>query len=151
MTDQAQPGPASPAEPIIFSTMQIDPRAYSARHAGSRFEATLYAIAGLLYLFRRQRSIQMMSVVTLICIGLALWLQVSLPLLVEMILAIGLVWVTEAVNTAIEAAVDVASPEYHPMAKVSKDVAAAATFIAICLAALVTFMIVVPPLLERLL
>ena len=44
--------------------------------------------------------------------------------------AIGAVWTAEALNTAIEWAVDLASPEYHPLAGKAKDVAAAGVLLA---------------------
>jgi undecaprenol kinase len=43
-----------------------------------------------------------------------------------MVLAIALVVTVELLNTALEAVVDLASPELHPLAKHAKDVAAAA-------------------------
>jgi len=43
-----------------------------------------------------------------------------------LVLAIVLVWVAEALNTAFEFLCDVASPEFHPIVKKSKDVAAGA-------------------------
>ena len=59
-------------------------------------------------------------------------------------------WTSEALNTAIEAAVNIVAKDFHPMAKVSKDVAAAATFIASLVAALVAALTILPPLFERL-
>ena len=47
-----------------------------------------------------------------------------------LVLSIAMVWVTEAVNTAIEFAIDLTSPEYHELAKKSKDVAAGAVLLA---------------------
>jgi diacylglycerol kinase (ATP) len=46
------------------------------------------------------------------------------------ILAIGLVWVAEALNTAIETLTDLASPEMHPLAGRAKDIAAGAVLMA---------------------
>jgi diacylglycerol kinase len=47
-----------------------------------------------------------------------------------LVLAIGLVLFAELLNTAIEAVVDLVSPDYHPLAKQAKDVAAAAVLVA---------------------
>jgi undecaprenol kinase/diacylglycerol kinase (ATP) len=41
-----------------------------------------------------------------------------------LVISIALVMAMEMVNTAIEAIVDLVSPNYHPLAKVAKDVAA---------------------------
>ena len=53
-----------------------------------------------------------------------------------LLLTIGSVWVTEFINAAIEAAVNVSVAEIHPMAKVAKDVAAAAVLITVIVAML---------------
>jgi diacylglycerol kinase len=135
---------------IVMSTMKIDPDEFSPIRTTSRYQAFLFSLAGIFYLIRRQRSIQGLTLVTIICLILGVWLEVSLALLIEMIVIIGIVWITEALNTAIEAAVDVATQELHPMAKVSKDVAAGAALIATFLATIVTLMILVPPLVARL-
>lgn len=44
--------------------------------------------------------------------------------------AIGLVWAAEGLNSALEAAVDLASPEMHPLAGQAKDIAAGAVLLA---------------------
>ncbi len=45
-------------------------------------------------------------------------------------LAIGMVLFAELLNTAVEAVVDLVSPDEHPLAKQAKDVAAAAVLVA---------------------
>jgi diacylglycerol kinase (ATP) len=57
---------------------------------------------------------------------------------------IGLVWTAEGVNTAIEAVVDLASPDMHPLAGKAKDVAAGAVLLA-ALAAVVVGLLVFGP------
>jgi len=52
-----------------------------------------------------------------------------------LILAIGLVLLGEACNSALEAVVDLASPAIHPLAKIAKDVAAAGVLLAAMIAA----------------
>jgi diacylglycerol kinase len=54
------------------------------------------------------------------------------------------------VNTALEAVVDLASPDLHPLAKVGKDVAAAAVLVGALTAVLVGLLVLGPPLLARL-
>jgi len=67
-----------------------------------------------------------------------------------LILTIALVWAAEFINTALEAVVDLASPQQHPLAKVGKDVGAAAVLLASLAAILVGLLILGPPLLEKL-
>lgn len=64
------------------------------------------------------------------------------------VLAIGLVWTAEALNTAIEAVVDLASPARHPLAGRAKDVAAGAVLCAAAAAAVIGALIFGPRLLE---
>jgi diacylglycerol kinase len=61
-----------------------------------------------------------------------------------------MVFAAEFVNTAIEAVVDLASPQKHPLAKVGKDVGAAAVLIAALAAVLIGLLILGPPLWARL-
>jgi diacylglycerol kinase (ATP) len=57
-------------------------------------------------------------------------LGVSRIELVMVISAISLVFICEIINTAVERAVDTATQEYHPIAKIAKDVAAGAVLVA---------------------
>lgn len=84
-------------------------------------------------MIRRQRNAQIHLTITLAaCIAAWAWHLSRLEWL-ALIVMIGLVIGMEALNTAIEAVVDLASPEYHPLAKQAKDVAAGAVLIvALC-------------------
>lgn len=63
-------------------------------------------------------------------------------------LAAGLVLVAEAINTAIEIDIDLTSPEYHPYARDTKDVAAGAVLLAAVTAAVIGALIFGPYLLR---
>lgn len=60
------------------------------------------------------------------------------------VFAIALVWITEALNTAIEFAVDVASPEVHPLAEKAKDIAAGAVLSSAIFASIIGALIFLP-------
>ena len=77
----------------------------------------------------------------------ALWLQAPLA---PVLLACGLVLTLELMNTAVEALVDLVSPQPHPLAKVAKDAAAGAVLVGAFFAVLVGAAILGPPLLQRL-
>jgi diacylglycerol kinase (ATP) len=64
-------------------------------------------------------------------------------------LSFGLLWTVETMNSAIEAVVDLVTQDYHPLAKVAKDVAASATLVATLSAAITSLVFILPPLLER--
>ena len=61
-----------------------------------------------------------------------------------------MVFCAEFLNTAIEAVVDLASPEFHPLAKIGKDVGAAAVLVAALAAVLIGLLILGPPLWAKL-
>ena len=63
-----------------------------------------------------------------------------------LILTSGFVMVTEAINTAIEIDIDLTSPNYHPYAKDTKDVAAGAVLIAAFVAIIIGLIIFLPKL-----
>ena len=65
-------------------------------------------------------------------------------------LTIGLVWMAECFNTALEAVVDLASPGLHPLAKISKDVGAAAVLVAAITSIVIGLLILGPALWARL-
>jgi diacylglycerol kinase len=82
-------------------------------------------------------------------IVLGIWLRIDRSGWVGLILAIGVVWVTELANTALEAAIDLAMPQEHPMAQIGKDVAAAMVLTAALCAAVIGALILLPALLTR--
>jgi diacylglycerol kinase len=120
------------------------------RRSRSRLHSFRHAFAGWWYVLRTQRNAWIHSVATLAVFLIAVWTRVGLRDWAVLLLAIGLVWTSEFVNSALEAIVDLASPEMHPLAKVGKDVGAAAVLIAALIAALIGLLILGPPLLDRL-
>ena len=83
-----------------------------------------YALAGIVWLVRTQRNARIQLLLAITAVGLGLWLELSGPEWAVLALTIGAVLAAEAFNSAIEAAVDLASPEWHDLARVAKDVAA---------------------------
>jgi diacylglycerol kinase len=108
-----------------------------------------HAIAGLAYALRTQRNARVHLVFTALVVGLAAWLELGTEQWCLLLLAIGLVWMAELSNTAIETAVDLASPQIHPLAKTAKDVKAAAVLITAFTSILVGLLILGPALLQK--
>jgi diacylglycerol kinase (ATP) len=104
-----------------------------------------YAIAGVVYALRTQRNMRIHVAAAVITLIAALVLQVSTYGLVAIVFAISLVFVTELANTAIEAAVDVATTTYDPLAKIAKDVAAGAVLVAASNALVVAYLVMFDP------
>ena len=115
----------------------------------ARFHSFRYAIAGIRHMIRAENNAKIHLLATILVIIFASWLGVSRTEWAILILAMTIVWIGELFNTAIEAIVDMVSPEFHPLAKIAKDTAAGATLIAAIGAATVGFIIMLPPLLAK--
>jgi diacylglycerol kinase len=118
--------------------------------AASRLHSFRHAFAGWWYMLRTQRNAWIHAVVSTAAFAVGLWLGLSRLEWAMIILTVALVWMAEFVNTALEAVVDLASPDLHPLAKVGKDVAAAAVLVAALAAVVVGLLIMGPPLWARL-
>jgi diacylglycerol kinase (ATP) len=105
-----------------------------------------YAFAGLWYVVRTQRNARIHLSVTAVVVVLGLCLGLSWTEWAIIALTIGLVLAAEAFNTVAEAAVDLVTAEYHPLAKIAKDVAAGAVLLTAITAAIVGLLILGPPL-----
>lgn len=116
----------------------------------SRVRSFEYAFAGWWYVLRTQRNAWIHTLASVLVLLLAWWLRLPVRDWAVLILTMGLVWMAEFMNTALESVVDLASPQLHPLAKAGKDVGAAAVLIAALCAAVVGFLILGPPLWQRL-
>ena len=116
----------------------------------SRLLSFGYAFRGFWYVLRTQRNAWIHAVIATLVFIVSLWLGLDARDWAIIILTTAMVFTAEFLNTAIEAVVDLASPQKHPLAKVGKDVGAAAVLIAALAAILVGFLILGPPLWARL-
>lgn len=82
--------------------------------------------------------------------GLGLWLGLGAGAWCWLVLAVGLVWVAEALNTALEELADAVHPGAHPGVGRAKDAAAAAVLLAAAAAVAIGLLVLGPPLWERL-
>jgi diacylglycerol kinase len=106
-----------------------------------------YAIAGIGHAWRTQAHLRVHVGIAVLALVLA-WALALTPAEWAVVLAtITLVLALELLNTAIEAAVDLASPDYHPLAKVAKDVTAGAVLVAAIGAVLIAVALFIPRLL----
>lgn len=116
----------------------------------SRARSFRFAFSGWWFVIRTQRNAWIHAVVSVVVIIVSLWLQLPLRDWAVIIIAIAMVWTAEFINTALEAVVDLASPQQHYLAQVGKDVGAAAVLIAAGSAAMIGMLILGPPLWLRL-
>jgi len=134
----------------LTSTMRIDPNEYSPITSPDRFRSLGYAVAGWLYMLRHQKNTRIQAVASVLIMGLAFWLEISRVEWAILILIITVVWMAEFLNAAIEAVINLASPDWHPMAKVGKDVASAAVLLGVVASVIIGLLILGPPLLVKL-
>lgn len=88
------------------------------------------AAAGVAYAFRSQRNLKIQVILGLAAVAAGFALGISRVDWLAIVLCIIVVSVAEVVNTAIESAVDLASPEWHELARAAKDAAAGAVLLA---------------------
>jgi len=108
-----------------------------------------FAFSGFFYVLKTQKNAWLHLAATVVVVLFALWLQIERLEWLAILLVIGLVWMAEFMNTALEVIVDLASPEKHPLAKVGKDVGAASVLIAAILAVIIGFTVFWQPLLGK--
>jgi diacylglycerol kinase len=136
----SRPRVSAPPRPLLRA------RIFSLRVARSFY----YAFAGLGYLFRTQRNARIHVTIAAIACALGAWLRIGRVEWAILIFTIALVLILEGLNTAVEAAIDLASPKFHPLAKAAKDLAAGMVLIAAIASVGVGLLILGPPLWAKL-
>jgi diacylglycerol kinase len=87
-----------------------------------------YSFAGLKYAYTQEQSLTIHAILTVIVVVSGIYFEISSLQWALVLFTMALIIVTELLNTAIEAVVDMVTEEYHPLAKVAKDCASAAVF-----------------------
>ncbi|RLC97893.1 MAG: diacylglycerol kinase family protein [Chloroflexi bacterium] len=112
-------------------------------------ESFRFAFAGLWYALRTQRNTRIHLIIAAGAVALGVWLSLSFTQWAVLTLTIGSVLVSEMLNTVAETLVDMISPDYHPLAKIVKDVTAGAVLLAAIVAVIVGLLVLGPPLWGR--
>ena len=107
--------------------------------------AFAFAFEGLAWAWRCQPNFRLEALIGILALLAALWFRVNA---VPILLCSGLVLCLELINSALEAVVDLASPQQHHLAKRAKDAAAAAVLLASLMSVLVGLWVLGPPLLS---
>jgi diacylglycerol kinase len=115
-----------------------------------RVKSFQYAFAGWWYVLRTQKNSWIHVLASLAVVAMGSWLDLSRPEWALLVITITIVWMAEFINTALEAIVDMMTTEVHPLAKVAKDVSAGAVLLGAFAAVLIGFLILGPPLWQRL-
>jgi diacylglycerol kinase (ATP) len=96
----------------------------------ARLKSFGYALQGIAFMLKTQHNAWLHGVATIAVIVLAMYCHVSASDWRWLIVAMGMVWVGETINTAVEYVCDVVSPDYNHAIKHAKDIAAGGVLIA---------------------
>jgi len=117
-------------------------------HRQSLYRAFGCAIRGILTAVQTERNMKIHIAAALIVFIAAALLQLDRMSWLFLLLAIALVFIAELVNTAVEAIIDLISPEEHVLARVAKDTAAGAALVAAVFAVVIGILVFYEPLWE---
>ena len=131
----------------ITGTMKLNPE--GEKKNAHRIASVKYAIAGMLYMLTHEQSIKLATITTVIVLIVGLWLHVNVLSWALLTLALGAIWITECLNTAIEAAIDLETSDPNPFAKIGKDVASTASLVSAIVFVIIVILILLPALLEK--
>ncbi len=110
----------------------------------ARIKSFSYAIQGINTFLKTQHNAWIHAFATVLVIVLGNIVRLSFSEWCLIFLAIALVFITEMLNTAIEFLTDLASPEFHPLAKKTKDVAAGAVLFSSIIALIIGLLVFTP-------
>jgi undecaprenol kinase len=103
-----------------------------------------FALEGILYTIKTQSNFRFHLVATVVVVFCGFYFEIKTIEWLFLLLCIGLVLFAELLNTAIESAIDLCSPETHPLAKIAKDTAAASVLVLAIMAVFVGLIIFIP-------
>lgn len=114
----------------------------------ARIKSATHAWRGISILIRTSHNAWGHIFFGLLAIYLGFVLNISSIEWVALVFVIGLVIITEALNTAFEIDIDLTSPTYHPYARDTKDVAAGAVAVSVIMACIVGIIIFLPKIIN---
>jgi len=113
-----------------------------------RLHSFRHAVHGMALMLRSQHNAWLHAFASVCILTVSGLLRLSDGQWCLIILAIVAVWTAEALNTALEFLADAASPEFHPLVKNAKDVAAGGVLISAIGSVAIGLLVLGPPLLE---
>ena len=97
----------------------------------SRWHSFVCAVRGMAYTLRTQRNTRIELVAAAVVFAAGVWLRIEAVEWAILGLTVFSILALEAVNSAVEAVVDLVSPDYHELARIAKDTAAGAMLFAV--------------------
>jgi diacylglycerol kinase (ATP) len=111
------------------------------RRAPTVIDSFNYAFEGIIHVLRTQRNLRIHFAVAFVVLVAALIVNVTKLELIALLISVTFVLIAEMLNTAVEAAIDIATTSFDPMAKLAKDIAAGAVLIAAANAVIVGYLV----------
>jgi diacylglycerol kinase len=130
--------PRGPSAPPIPPT--------SRRELADFLNSFVYAWHGLVHAVRTQRNARVHMALGSAAIILGILLRISTVEFAMIFVAITLVFIAEMFNTVAEACIDLVTKEYHPLARIAKDVAAGAVLLNAMLSVIIGLLVFTPHL-----
>lgn len=128
-----------------MSQPPLPPTTHQAKDEWAKFIAGFgYAFHGLWYALHTQRNARIHAGIAALAILVSIFFHISAVEFAMIFVAITGVFIAEMFNTVIEICVDLASPTYHPLAKIAKDVAAGAVLLNAILSVVIGLFILGP-------
>lgn len=113
-------------------------------------EALCHSLDGIKYGLQTERSLRIELLLTVLAIGLGIFLELSLLEFAILFLTIGIVLLAELLNTAIEVMLDLYSQEYNESIKLAKDISSGAVLITSIISVMVAAVLLLPKILDKL-
>ncbi len=125
--------------------MALKGRKYKSKNIIDSFK---HAFDGLIYSFKSTKNLIIDTVIALLVVIAGFIFKVNLTEWAILLICMALVMSLEMVNTAVEEAVNLAMPNIHPIAKISKDVSAGAVLFSAIISAVIGLLIFIPKFIE---
>lgn len=125
--------------------MALKGRKYKSKNIIDSFK---HAFDGLIYSFKSTKNLIIDTVIALLVVIAGFIFKVNLTEWAILLICMALVMSLEMVNTAVEEAVNLAMPNIHPIAKISKDVSAGAVLFSAIISAVIGLLIFIPKIIE---
>jgi len=116
----------------------------------SRWHSLRFAFSGIKTIIHSEKNTWIYIPISIVVVVLGFLFKIELYEWLGIVICLGLVWAFEAANTALEALVDLTSPEIHPIAKIAKDCSAAAVLITAITSAIIGLIVFLPRILHLL-
>jgi len=107
-----------------------------------------YAWAGIVQSYKGEQNLKIHTFIAILVVVFGFFLRISYFEWLICLLLIGLVLMSEFINTAIEYVVDLASPSVHPLAKAAKDTASAGVLMMAIMSAIIGLVIFIPKIID---